>query len=178
MGHPVDPEEAGWNADSWTVSCADGIEMPVWSIKMAEEGPVTILVHDWAASRIDCLPLLGEWQDSSMVVMPDLRGHGESRGHCTFGELEIGDIENLIAALDADTVRIVGHGYAANLVSQISVPSNVELERVCVEPWTREDLPRRIKKGGLPVDLPSWLLGWCLLLGGVVNLVDQGAPRR
>ena len=41
MGLPVDPEEAGWDADSWVVSCEDGIEMPVWSIRTAgKEGPV------------------------------------------------------------------------------------------------------------------------------------------
>ncbi len=177
MGHPVDPEEAGWHADSWTVSCDDGIQMPVWSIKTTEQGPVTILIHDWGESRIDCLPLLSEWSDSEMIVMPDLRGHGESEGFCTFGRLEISDIENLIEVIDVRNIRIVGYGYAANLVSRIKEPSEISLERVCHEPWTRDELPERLGGAGLPVELPGWLLGWCLRLGGVLKLVDQEEVR-
>ncbi len=172
MGHPVDPEEAGWRSDSWTVSCVDGIEMPVWSIKTAQQGPVTILIHDWGHSRIDCLPLISEWQDSEIIVLPDLRGHGDSQGSCTFGRLEISDIENLIDVLDARNIRVVGYGFAANLVSRIKPPSDITLERVCQEPWTRDELPERLSSAGLPVDIPGWLLGWCLRWGGVLKLFD------
>lgn len=173
-GHPVDPQEAGWNAESWSVSCNDGLEMPVWSIKVSQKGPVTILIHDWGDSRIDCLPFLEEWEDdSSLLVLPDLRGHGEAEGRCTFGRLEILDIENLIESLDVQQVRIVGHGCAANLISRIQDHPGIELDRICREPWTRDSLHRQLVQAGLPVHLPGWLLDWSTRLSGVSRLVDQ-----
>ena len=178
MGLPVDPEEAGWDVDSWSVSCPDGIEMPVWSIRTGGAGPVTVLIHDWGDSRIECLPLVSEWKDeSAMVVMPDLRGHGDAAGICTFGRLEIADIEILIRSLDAEHVGVVGHGYAANLISELQEQPDITLQRVCDEPWTREGLHERLVSGGFPIQLPGWLLDLAIRRSGVFQLVDRNDPR-
>lgn len=172
MGLPVDPEEAGWDADSWVVSCEDGIEMPVWSIRTAGEGPVTILIHDWADSRIDCLPMIEDWkEESSQIHMPDLRGHGEAGGICTFGRLEIADIETMIHSLDETHVRIVGRGYAANLISQLDEQPGLSIERVCQEPWTSDGLHRSLADGGFPVQLPAWIMDLGVRQSGLSRLV-------
>ncbi|MCP4815927.1 MAG: alpha/beta hydrolase, partial [Planctomycetaceae bacterium] len=86
---------------------------------------------------MDWLPFVDEWlAESSQVVVPDLRGHGDASGFCTLGRLEAEDLVGLIKSLDEEPVRLVGCGFGANIVIRTAsmVPDEIH-EVVAINPW-------------------------------------------
>jgi pimeloyl-ACP methyl ester carboxylesterase len=83
--------------ESWTFSGA-GIDLPVWDIVGDDPaGPVVILTHGWASSRVGMLPrAMGLAPMVSRLVLWDLPGHGEAPGRCSLGRREAGSLHSLL----------------------------------------------------------------------------------
>lgn len=170
-GAPLSPSDSGHLAESWSFKAADGLELPVWSIQGSSSGPVTVLVHGWGESRIDWLPLVEEWlADTSQLIIPDLRGHGDAGGCFTFGRKELEDLAGLIESLDSKAVRIVGSGLGANLVLGVAslVPGAV-LEVIAINPWNTDTstLLDRFSDSGFPIRPPEGFFRLSLRLAGM-----------
>ena len=77
----------------------------------------------------------------------------------------------MIHSLDETHVRIVGRGYAANLISRLDEQPGLSIERVCREPWTSDGLHRSLADGGFPVQLPAWIMDLGVRQSGLSRLV-------
>lgn len=100
-GRPGDPAELGLSFESWSFR-SRGMDLPVWDIPGRNSaGPVVILTHGWADSRIGGLlrvPAL--LPHASRIVLWDLPGHGEAPGVCRLGTAEVSDLAALLETLD------------------------------------------------------------------------------
>jgi alpha-beta hydrolase superfamily lysophospholipase len=97
-----------------TLATADGVRLAArWWEPASANGDAVVLVHGFAA-RMD-QPAVGEVARHLVaaghsVLTYDSRGHGESGGLCTLGELERLDVDAAVAAAagHADRVVVVG----------------------------------------------------------------------
>ncbi len=102
-GRAGDPSELvpARKFDSWTFT-SRGMEFPVWDIEGDDPGgPVVILTHGWADSRIGGLlrvPAIASLV--SRIILWDLPGHGEARGVCRLGTSEVEDLEALVGTVE------------------------------------------------------------------------------
>lgn len=107
----------------------DGTTLVGWSIDGdAPRGPVVVLTHGWADSKVGglgrveaVLPL------ASRVVAWDLRGHGESGGTSTLGLQEKDDLLALIGTLEEGTPIVL---FGWSLGAGVSIAAAAESERV------------------------------------------------
>lgn len=99
-GRPGDPAELGVTFETWSFHSRVA-DLPVWDIPGREPtGPVVILTHGWADSRIGgllrvpaLLPVV------SRIILWDLPGHGEAPGVCRLGTAEVDDLTALLDAV-------------------------------------------------------------------------------
>jgi len=118
-------------------------------------GAAVVLVHGFASSSRDpaifrFAHLLAERYE---VVVPDLRGHGRSGGHCTFGELEPLDVAAALAAVTPGrpTVTVgVSLGAAAVL---LHASDHASAEEAGSLPFGR---PAGRLAGVVAVSAPAW----------------------
>ncbi len=104
--------------DSWAFR-SRGVEFPVWDIQGDDPtGPVVILTHGWADSRIGGLLRVATIAPlASRIILWDLPGHGEARGVCRLGTAEVEDLEALVGAVegrDEETKRRRDEGNRTN----------------------------------------------------------------
>lgn len=87
----------------WTFT-SHGAALPVWDIPADDpRGPIVILVHGWADSRVTSLQRVPALlAGASRVLIPELPGHGDAPGICRLGAREHEDVLALIDTL--------GHG--------------------------------------------------------------------
>lgn len=97
----VSPADLGWPFESLAWPSADGLTLRGWRIPPeagAPDAPVAVLVHGYADAKVGALawtPLFREL--GCDLVLPDLRGHGESEGrHITAGWREADDLARLL----------------------------------------------------------------------------------
>jgi pimeloyl-ACP methyl ester carboxylesterase len=191
-GLPGDPAELhlpGQSAQSpvrwseWTIR-SRGLDLPVWDVTgLNPDGPVVVLTHGWADSRVvmlgsgrvaAALPLV------SRLVLWDMPGHGDAPGHSTLGAHEPDDLRAIIDRV-ADGVRpLVLWGFSLGArVSIRAATDHTPVAGVIAEapyllPWTpaRNVLDLR----GLPYrsNLPPAML----ILGFLNGRGGQWWPRR
>jgi pimeloyl-ACP methyl ester carboxylesterase len=101
-GLPGDPSELArpLEARHWSFAWGRrGLRLPVWDVPVDDRGPVVILTHGWASSRIGALRRMEPLVDAGAgrLVAWDLPGHGEAPGASTLG---IREPEALAALVD------------------------------------------------------------------------------
>ena len=97
-----------------------GCTMPAWWVagRAPESGKAVILLHGHGRSRWDSLrriqPIAA---GAALVVVPDLRGHGDAPGRSTLARREPEDVALLVAAVEAEhpglRIVIAGHSLGA-----------------------------------------------------------------
>jgi uncharacterized protein len=104
--HRDDPENWGLPCDEVEFPALDGPRIKAWLARAAERGPAVIVVHGHGGNRHTSLAHASFLFPSFSVLLPDLRGHGESDGrHTSVGYFERRDV---IAA--AEYLRSLGYG--------------------------------------------------------------------
>jgi pimeloyl-ACP methyl ester carboxylesterase len=132
----VDPIVQGIYYDPLTYQSPDHIRLEAWLVPfvdakrvladkenaLREKRPAVVLVHDFAWSRQQMLPLMRPLHNAGFVVLAvSLRGCGESApAACTFGLNESQDVEASVEMLrrrpfvDPERIGVIGIGTGAN----------------------------------------------------------------
>lgn len=169
-GRPGDPGDLGRAFESWTFR-SRGLDLPVWDVPGDNpRGPVIVMTHGWADSRIGGLVRLPSLLPlASRIVLWDTPGHGEAPGTCGLGMVEGADLRAVVQA-------VRGNGHGAGAGSGISA-----------RPAGGNDGDAR---GRLSPDgrLPMVLFGWSLGAGvslevaagdpGVAAVIAESPYRR
>lgn len=139
----------------WTTT-GDGVRLAVrrWHPE-AHEGTAVVAVHGFGATKDS--PTVGRVAealraDGHQVLSYTARGHGESDGLCTLGDLERHDVEAavLLARRSADRVVLVGASMGAIAVlrhAAAQAPEGV----VTVSSPAEWNLPRTVQSAGAAV---------------------------
>src|SRR6267142_4004895 len=111
---PSDPQSMGMYYDALQFKSADGTDLDAWFVPKLDaraiiEGkdralrakyPAVVLVHDYGTSRLQMLPMVQTLHDAGYVVLvPTLRGTGNSNNPCTFGIKEAQDVQGAVQML-------------------------------------------------------------------------------
>lgn len=107
----------------------DGATFVGWSIEGdAPDGPVVVLTHGWADSKVGGLGRVEAAAPlASRVVAWDMRGHGESDGTSTLGLREKDDLLALIEMLEEITPIVL---FGWSLGAGVSIAAAAECTRV------------------------------------------------
>jgi pimeloyl-ACP methyl ester carboxylesterase len=108
---PGEPSELSPPRQSahWTFR-SNGLDFPVWDIRgdLPESGPVIVLSHGWADSRIGGLLRVSALAPmASRLILWDSRGHGEAPGTCALGTTEVDDLVRLLEHLSGSSPRVL-----------------------------------------------------------------------
>ncbi|GAA4036400.1 alpha/beta fold hydrolase [Sphingomonas rosea] len=99
-----------------------------WHVQVSGEGPPLLLLHGTGASSHswrDVAPLLAQ---RFQVIVPDLPGHGFTRGRPRLGLTLAGMAEALAAllkALNGERSRVVGHSAGAAIACRMAIEGTV-----------------------------------------------------
>lgn len=90
------PLLSGAECASVAVTASDGVSLRGWFFRPRANwnGAAVLVFHgvgDWRASMAGLASMLS--QHGYAVLTPDLRGHGESGGICTYGVEEVKDVQ-------------------------------------------------------------------------------------
>ena len=110
-GEPSTPMERNIQFQEWTLDRPDGARLCVWDVPGHDpNAPCLVLLHGWSRSKLTWLVRLEWWQArSSRILIPDLRGHGDSTPDgSTMGDIDADDIEVLVERCDESCVVLVG----------------------------------------------------------------------
>lgn len=158
-GWYLDPADAGFDFDEWTLETADGLRLPVWDVRNPQQpgGPIVIFSHCWGGSRRESLQRIGFVFDrASRVILWDMRGHGEAGGTSRLGTIEVDDLLALMRRLDGSTPLIL-YGYSMGAGVSICAAacgdmSDRVIGLIADGPyrWTREPVHAMLVYNGLP----------------------------
>ena len=161
-GFPTHPDDLGAASQDVTVRTPDA-EIPAWFVTggAPDSGRAVVVVHGHGRSRWDSLRRAVPWiRSSALVVLPDLRGHGDAPGRSALGRREPADIAALVAEIEArhPGIRVIlaGHsmgGVVAVRTAALREAAGAPVERVIA--WgpyerTRTPLEARLRARGLP----------------------------
>lgn len=118
-GLPASPEAFGLAFQERTFLAPEAT-VPAW-IAQGRGGsgaPIVLLLHGHGRSRWDSLRRVPAWVDrASLLVLADLRGHGDAPGRSALGRREAGDIAALLGELEREhpgvRIELVGHSLGA-----------------------------------------------------------------
>ena len=163
QGLATSPEDLGLTFTERTHEFP-GCTMPAWWVagRAPESGVAVILLHGHGRSRWDSLRRIQPIAEgAALVVVPDLRGHGDAPGRTTLARREPEDVTMLVAAIEAEhpglRIVIAGHSlgavvaiHAAALRAEAGAPIHA------VTAWGPYDRVRtpfeaRLRLRGLPV---------------------------
>ena len=82
------------------------------------DAPTVLLLHGATLDHHAWTPQTDALRDRFHVVVPDLRGHGESSGTFTFASA-VDDVDALLDHLPAERVDLVGHSLGANIAQEV-----------------------------------------------------------
>lgn len=190
-GIPIHPEDLGWSATERTFPRVDGGRTPAWVIagRAPESHRVTLLLHGHGRSRWDSLRRAAPWVErSALVVLPDLRGHGESPGTTTLGRREPQDVALLLNELSSlhpgARFTLVGHSLGAVVAIHAAAQAaerGVPVEAVeAFGPYERVATPlsAHLARRGLPAGPFAWMLrAWITWRHGPEVPTSRAAAR-
>lgn len=140
-----------------------GTDIPSWWVKGRDPGSrrAVILLHGHGRSRWDSLGRLeAAAAGAELVVLPDLRGHGDAEGRSTVGRREPADVAALAGTVESErpgiAVTLAGHsmgGVVAIHAACLRAAAGAPLPRVVAwGPYERMRTPfeARLRLRGLP----------------------------
>jgi pimeloyl-ACP methyl ester carboxylesterase len=161
-GRPGDPSELPGSPrpfEQWTLRTR-GLELPVWDIRGDDPaGPVLIMTHGWADSKIGGLVRLGAVAPlASRVLIWDLPGHGEAPGICRLGTREVSDLLALVEYLQPASLVLMGWslGAGVSLAAANSLSGPVSVKGIIAEaPYRLPGTPASnvLRARGLPASI-------------------------
>lgn len=162
QGLPASPADLGLEFEERTVRGPEA-SVPGWWIagRGPADGPTVVLVHGHGRSRWDSLRRMGPWiERSPLVILVDLRGHGDAEGPSTLGRREHVDLEAVVAEAErrrpGAPVELVGHSLGAVVALRTAArraEAGAPLAAVhAFGPYerTRTPLEARLRARGLP----------------------------
>lgn len=152
----------------------DGTTLVGWTIEGdAPRGPVVVLTHGWADSKVGALgrveavvPL------ASRVIAWDLRGHGESGGTSTLGLRERDDLLALVETLEEGTPIVL---FGWSLGAGVSIAAAAESARVV---GVIAESPYRLAATPAANVLEARTMPWRVNLPLALRLVGSAAEWR
>jgi uncharacterized protein len=91
--HRDDPAVWGLPCEEVRFGATDGVQLAAWLARARERGPAIIVVHGHGGNRHTSLAYASFLYPRFTLLLPDLRGHGDSQGrHTSVGYLERRDI--------------------------------------------------------------------------------------
>ena len=113
---PGDPSEIATNPPAyttWSLTTSAG-DIEIWDTEAdAPDGPTVIVSHGWGSARIDMLSRFDAIRPhAARVLFYDMRGHGDTKGPCSLGAKEPGDLAALVRHARADAPSLVLYGYS------------------------------------------------------------------
>ena len=169
---PVSPEDKGIPYSEWTLDRPNGAQICIWDVPGKNpDAPVMVMLHGWSRSKLTWLVRLDWWQArSSRLLIPDLRGHGDSTPDgSTLGQQDAEDIAAILERADVKEVVLVGRSLGsvvaifAGALLQSADPKSV-LGVIAVSPYERlaHTIRARLKQRSLPT-VPIVRLGMLFL---------------
>jgi len=163
-----------------TPPSARSIVLPWWLVEGQGAGAM-LLIHGWGRSRWDSLRRL-PWllEHAASIVVPDLRGHGESPGTTSIGHSDHLDLDQVIAeALNGTAsstaieggLTLVGHSMgamvAARLAALLAERGTPARRLVLMAPYDSLIVPmaNRLRVRGLPAGPFAATAAWWLTRG-------------
>jgi pimeloyl-ACP methyl ester carboxylesterase len=151
---PIDPSSQGVYFDPISFTSEDGTQLQAWLVSVVDarrvvlqrdrllrsSNPAVVLVHDFAQSPQQMLPLLAPLHDDGLIVVAvGLRGVGVSRTPKaqTFGLDEAMDVNAAVEMLrhrpfvDADRIGVLGVGTGAN-AAMIAAARDPRIAALCL----------------------------------------------
>lgn len=115
----------------------------------AANEPPLVLIHGFTGHRDDFLGVLAQLAGPRRVIVPDLRGHGDSDANpgslgWSFEQM-VKDLDEFLASLDIPLIDLLGHsmGGFVSLRFALAHPEKVRsLSFLCTGPETPSSLPR------------------------------------
>ncbi len=190
-GQTAHPEDLGLVTKEQRFPRADGDSTPCWLVqgRSPHSALITIVLHGHGRSRWDSLRRVTPWVEcSALVVLPDLRGHGEAAGRTALGRQEGRDVVllmNELAVLHPGArFQLVGHSMGAVVAIHAAahvVESGPPVERVeAFGPYESVSTPlrARIWVRGLPGGVyPACILKLVRLFHGPEVATSVSAAR-
>lgn len=165
-GDPMEMQDSPRPFEKWVFK-SRGLHLPVWDIRGdAADGPVVIMTHGWADSRIGSLVRLSAFLPvASRIVIWDLPGHGEARGVCRLGTAEIEDLVALVEHVSPQKLLLVGWslGAGVSIAAAIRLAPGKCLGIIAESPYRVPATPATnvLRARGLPASI---IVGPALLL--------------
>ena len=108
-----------------------------------ETAPTVVFLHGSTLDHVSWARQVEALQEDYRVVVPDLRGHGEStlEGRFEF-EAAVGDVLALLDELDAERVALVGLSLGGNIAQEIVYRSPERADALVVADATCNTAPR------------------------------------
>jgi pimeloyl-ACP methyl ester carboxylesterase len=117
------------------VALSTGITMNV-ALAGPEDAPPVILIHGFPESHRTWREVAGRIDDRSRLVMPDLRGFGDSDRPQVVADYAtdtlIADIFALADALGIDRFALVGHDWGGAIAWAAALRGNHRIERLAI----------------------------------------------
>lgn len=166
--HPTSPEELSIPYSEWFLDRPSGVRLCVWDVPgTAPNQPAIVLLHGWSRSKLTWLLHLESWRRrGSRIIIPDLRGHGDSTPDgVSLGDRDAEDITALLATLNEDRVVLVGRSLGSVVAIKAAVTASNICGIVAVAPYIhlRSTIHARVMQHGLPtlgvVDVAMVMLG-------------------
>jgi len=159
-GRPGDPTELTTGPrkfETWMLRTG-GLELPVWDIPGDDpSGPVVILTHGWADSRIGGLVRVGALApDASRTLIWDMPGHGEAPGICQLGTVEVDHLLALIEHVRPTDLVLMGWSLGAGVsiaAARELRESHIQVSVIAEAPYRLAPTPAAnvLRARGLPV---------------------------
>lgn len=84
-----------------------------------KNGPVMILIHGMRDHALSLIPIAKEFAGEFRVILPDLRGHGDSDNSGSYAMMQfVADLRSLVEEMEITHPLIVGHSLGGHIASR------------------------------------------------------------